>query len=148
MDTKKHYIMIAFSHLAAIISLFFPLINVNEQRIGAGGFENTESYFINIISYVRNEIYPLTGICLMVIMIIAIMGIVNAIVGIFSKKINNTSAKMAFVFGFSSAICAALLLYSNSVLLFSILASSFALISFASIKLLMAEEKQSEQKGE
>ena len=148
MDTKKHYIMIALSHLAMILSLFFPLINVNEQRIGIGGAENTESYFINIISYVKNEIYPLTGICMTILMIISVLGIVNAMIGIFSKKINNTNVKIAFIFGFSSAIGAALLLYSNSILLFSILAGSFALISYASIKLFMAEEKQGEQKGE
>ena len=79
---------------------------------------------------------------MMALIVLEFVGIVNALVGFFSKKLNSLNVKLAFVYGFSSAIFAALLLYSSSGLLFLIFACSFAIISYASIKLLMAEEKQ------
>lgn len=146
MSNKKYFLFISISHLVVILASFFPLINVDELRIGIGGAENTETYFINIVNYVQNEIYPLTGIFIVSLMIVATIGIINSMIGFFSKKLNSTNVKLAFILGFSSAIFAALLMYSNSVAFFIICASSFALISFSAIKLIRAEEKQEDSK--
>jgi hypothetical protein len=79
-------------------------------------------------------------------MILSTLGAVNSMMGIFSKKIRSINVKLAFIFGFSEATLAALLLYSQSTALFVISVVSFVLISVASIKLIRIEERENEQK--
>ena len=142
MSNKKYFLAIIISHLAVIISLFFPLINVDEIRIGISGVEGTETYFINVVEYIQTDIYPLTSIIMISLMIMATFGVVNSVVGIFIRKLHAVNVKLSFIFGFSSAIFAALLLYSSSVVLSLICAGSFIIISVASIRLIKAEEQQ------
>lgn len=145
MRYKSFHIIIASAHTLSILAMFFPLINVNSLRIGATASE-AEPYYMNVVNYLRNEIYPLTGIFMISLMIMASFGVVNSMMGIFSKKISPPNVKLSFILGFSEATLAALLLYSGSVALFLISASAFALISIAAIKLIRIEERQNEQK--
>ena len=145
MRLKKFHIIIASAHSLVVLAMFFPLINVNALRIGASVTE-AEPYYMNVVNYLQNEIYPLTGIFMISLMIMASLGVVNSMIGIFSKKILPVNVKLSFIFGFSEATLAALLLYSGSVSLFIISATAFALISLAAIKLIRLEERQNEQK--
>lgn len=145
MRYKRFHFIIACAHTVTILAMFFPLINVNALRIGASASE-AEPYFMNVINYLQNEIYPLTAIFMISLMILASLGAANSVIGIFSKKISPINVKLAFILGFSEATLAALLLYSGSVALFIICAVSFALISLASIKIIRLEERQNEQK--
>ena len=145
MRLKKFHIIIASAHSLVVLAMFFPLINVNALRIGASVTE-AEPYYMNVVNYLQNEIYPLTGIFMISLMIMASLGVVNSMIGIFSKKILPVNVKLSFIFGFSEATLAALLLYSGSVSLFIISATAFALISLAAIKLIKLEERQNEQK--
>ena len=145
MRLKKFHIIIASAHSLVVLAMFFPLINVNALRIGASVTE-AEPYYMNVVNYLQNEIYPLTGIFMISLMIMASLGVVNSMIGIFSKKILPVNVKLSFIFGFSEATLAALLLYSGSVSLFIISATAFALISLAAIKLIKLEERQDEQK--
>ena len=145
MRLKKFHIIIASAHSRVVLDMFFPLINVNALRIGASVTE-AEPYYMNVVNYLQNEIYPLTGIFMISLMIMASLGVVNSMIGIFSKKILPVNVKLSFIFGFSEATLAALLLYSGSVSLFIISATAFALISLAAIKLIKLEERQNEQK--
>ena len=145
MRLKKFHIIIASAHSLVVLAMFFPLINVNALRIGASVAE-AEPYYMNVVNYLQNEIYPLTGIFMISLMIMASLGVVNSMIGIFSKKILPVNVKLSFIFGFSEATLAALLLYSGSVSLFIISATAFALISLAAIKLIKLEERQNEQK--
>ncbi len=143
---KKYYLMNIISHAVVIASLFFPLINVNELRIGVAGAGVADPYYMNIISFLQNEIYPLTAIFMILLMVFAALGAANSVIGIFSKKIRSINVKLAFILGFSEATLAALLLYSRSTALFIICAVSFALISLAAIKLIRIEERENEQR--
>ena len=125
--------------------MFFPLINVNALRIGATVGE-ADPYFMNVVNYLQNEIYPLTAIFMILLMVFAALGAANSVIGIFSKKIRSINVKLAFILGFSEATLAALLLYSRSTALFIICAVSFALISLAAIKLIRIEERENEQR--
>jgi hypothetical protein len=145
MRYKKFHIIIAIAHSAVIFSMFFPLINVNALRLGVSANE-ASPYFMNVINYMQTEIYPLTGIIMISLMILSTLGAVNSMMGIFSKKIRSINVKLAFIFGFSEATLAALLLYSQSTALFIISVVSFVLISVASIKLIRIEERENEQK--
>ena len=145
MRYKNFHIIIAAAHSFVVMAMFFPLINVNSQRIGATVSE-AEPYYMNVVNYLRNEIYPLTGIFMIALMILASLGAVNSMMGVFSKKIRPVNVKLSFILGFSEATLAALLLYSGSVALFLISASAFALISVAAIKLIRIEERENENK--
>ena len=145
MRYKNFHIIIAAAHSFVVTAMFFPLINVNSQRLGATVSE-AEPYYMNVVNYLRNEIYPLTGIFMITLMILASLGAVNSMMGVFSKKIRPVNVKLSFILGFSEATLAALLLYSGSVALFLISASAFALISIAAIKLIRIEERENENK--
>ena len=145
MRYKNFHIIIAAAHSFVVTAMFFPLINVNSLRIGATASE-AEPYYMNVVNYLRNEIYPLTGIFMITLMILASLGAVNSMMGVFSKKIRSVNVKLSFILGFSEATLAALLLYSGSVALFLISASAFALISIAAIKLIRIEERENENK--
>ena len=145
MRYKKFHIIIAVAHSFVVTAMFFPLINVNALRIGVSIGE-ADPYFMNVVNYLQNEIYPLTGIFMISLMILASLGAINSIMGIFSKKIRPINVKLAFIFGFSEATLAALLLYSGSAALFAICAVSFVLVSFSAIKLIRLEERLNEQK--
>ena len=145
MRYKNFHIIIAAAHSFVVTAMFFPLINVNSQRIGATVSE-AEPYYMNVVNYLRNEIYPLTGIFMITLMILASLGAVNSMMGVFSKKIRPVNVKLSFILGFSEATLAALLLYSGSGALFLISASAFALISIAAIKLIRIEERENENK--
>lgn len=149
MVHKKYYLMNIISHAAVITSLFFPLINVNELRIGAVGVGSNEPYYMNIVSFLQNEIYPLTGLLIISLMVLSALGLANSVYGLVTKKVNGFTTKSAFVLGFSSATLAALLLYSSSAILFTICAVSFAICSYCSIKLFKVYESNSaENQGE
>ena len=145
MRYKNFHIIIAAAHSFVVTAMFFPLINVNSQRIGATVSE-AEPYYMNVVNYLRNEIYPLTGIFMITLMILASLGAVNSMMGVFSKKIRPVNVKLSFILGFSEATLAALVLYSNSIALFVICAVSFVLVSVSSIKLIRLEERLNEQK--
>lgn len=145
MRYKRFHFIIACAHSAVIFSMFFPLINVNALRIGATVSE-ADPYFMNVVNYLQNEIYPLTAIFMILLMVFAALGAANSVIGIFSKKIRSINVKLAFILGFSEATLAALLLYSRSTALFIICAASFALISLAAIKLIRIEERENEQR--
>ena len=143
---RKYYLIIALSHLTVVVSMLFPLINVNELRIGVAGAQNAEPYYMNIISFLQNEIYPITGILMLVFVGISIFGFALSIYGFVSKKLKSFSVKLSFIAGFGSASLGALLLYSNSTMLFIICALSFGIISFCTIKLVRLEERQESSK--
>lgn len=143
---KKYYLMNIISHSAVIISLFFPLINVNELRIGVAGAGVADPYYMNIVSFLQNEIYPLTGLLIIALMVLSALGVANSVYGFVTKTVKSFTTKISFLLGFSSAALAALLLYSSSAILFVICAVSFAICSFCSIKLFRLEEAQTEEK--
>lgn len=143
---RKYYLIIAISHLAVVVSMLFPLINVNELRLGVAGAQKAEPYYMNIISFLQNEIYPITGILMLIFVGISIFGFILALYGFISKKLKSFSVKLSFIAGFGSASLGALLLYSKSTMLFIICALSFVIISFCAIKLVRLEERQESSK--
>ena len=143
---KKYHVAIVISNTIVLTSLFFPLINVNELRIGTAGAGVAEPHFINIVSFLQTEIYPLTGFLMIALMVLLSLGIANSIYGLVTKRINSFTAKASFLLGFSSAVLAALLLYSRSSILFIICVVSFVVDSVSSIQLFRAEEAQNEEK--
>ncbi len=143
---KKYYLAIIISHVVVITSLFFPLININELRIGVAGAVDADPYYMNIINFLQTEIYPITGLLMLILLSMALLGAINGVYGLVSMRVRPFSTKSAFILGFSSALLAALLLYSESTVLFVICALSFGVISFASIKLFRAEEETEENK--
>ena len=146
---KKYYLMNIISHAVVIASLFFPLINVNELRIGVAGAGVADPYYMNIVSFLQNEIYPLTGFLMIGLMVLSTLGVANSVYGLVTKRVNTFTTMSAFLLGFSSAALAALLLYSSSTVLFIICAISFAICSYCSIKLFRVEESIStETQGE
>lgn len=143
---RKYCIMILVSHLSLVVSMFFPVLTVSEIRLAPWGAGDQQEQSLNIIDYMNKAISPITGYFMIFLLIVAILGIGNAVFGIARKNVNSLSVKLAFIFGFSSAAMAALQIYSGSVLLLLISVATFVVISFASVKLIKMDEVENAQK--
>ena len=141
---RKYYIAILISHLTLVISLFFPVISVNEIRLMPWADTQSEAQSLNLIEYTAKSINPVTAYLMIAFLVIAVVGAGNAIFGIVSKKLNSLSVKLSFIFGFSSAAMAAVQLYSGSSTLILICVLTFAIISLASLRLIKLEDKKEE----
>ena len=141
---RKYYIAILISHLTLVISLFFPVISVNEIRLMPLVNSVSEAQSLNLIEYTAKSINPVTAYLMIAFLVVAAVGAGNAIFGIVSKKLNSLSVKLSFIFGFSSAAMAAVQLYSGSSTLIVICVLTFAIISLASLRLIKLEDKKEE----
>lgn len=137
---NKAYMAIFLSHLMVLIVLFTPIIRVTEIKMDLIGQKLENSYFVNIIDFVRVERYSLTSVLMLILSIGQMVGLVNAIYGLFKKGYSHTSINLTFACSFVVALLGALHLYSKSYALFFICAASFFVISFCSVKLIKAEE--------
>ena len=137
---KKLYLLTLFSHLAVLIALCTPVIRMTETRMNMNGEKEAYSYYINLIKFAKDDIYSFTSMYMLVLTLVHIVGIANAIVGIFQKEYNNVSVNLTLMCGFASALMGALQLYSKSYALFAICAISFLVIAFCSIKLVKSEK--------
>ena len=141
---RKYYIAILISHLTLAVTLFFPVINVDEIRLMPWADAQSEAQSLNLIEYTAKSINPVTAYLMIAFLVVAVVGAGNAVFGLISKKLNTVSVKLSFIFGFSSASMAAMQIYSVSNVLIIICAITFAVISIASIRLIRLEETVSE----
>ena len=141
---RKYYIAILVSHLTLAVTLFFPVINVDEIRLMPWADAQSEAQSLNLIEYTAKSINPVTAYLMIAFLVVAVVGAGNAVFGLISKKLNTVSVKLSFIFGFSSASMAAMQIYSVSNVLIIICAITFAVISIASIRLIRLEETVSE----
>ena len=137
---RKLYVATLLAHLSVLFSLLAPIIRVNEVRMTLGGEKVVNSYYVNIIKFVRDDIYSATTIFMMALTVVHLWGIANALVGIVKREYSHLSINITFICGFASALMGALHLYSRSYALFAICALSFFIISFCSVKLIKSEE--------
>ena len=137
---KKLYIATLVSHMAVLIALFIPVICMTETRMNIWGEKETFSYFVNVIQFLKDDIYSISSIQTMFLILVHICGIINAIVGLVREEYSHFSINVTIICGFASALLGALHLYSKSYALFAICAISFFAISFCSIKLVKLEK--------
>lgn len=142
---KKYYLIIMLAHLSVPLSLLFPVLRVDEIRLGISGSTTTSAYYLNIFEYIYSDIYTLTGLFILFLAIAQLAGVIIAIVGMANKTMKHVPILLSFVLGFSSAIMSALQIYSGSHMLFIISAISFVIVSIFSINLMKLEEKQKAQ---
>ncbi len=138
---KKYYITIILSHLSVVLALFFPVLRVDEIRLGLSGGTTTDAYYMNLFEYISNDINIVSGIFIIFLVVASIAGIAFAIVGLVNKTKKPSIAIISFALGFSSASMSAIQIYSGSFVLLAISVVSFFLIAFSSIKLMKIEEK-------
>ncbi|MBQ8545355.1 MAG: hypothetical protein IJ437_00235 [Clostridia bacterium] len=138
---KKYYAIIILAHLIVPISLLFPILRVNEIRLGLSGGTTTSEHYMNIIEYIASDIYTITGILILFLALIQLAGVGIAVVGLVEKSVRSILVRLSFISSFSCAILAALQIYSGSRILFIICAVSFVTIAFSSIRLMKIEEK-------
>ena len=137
---NKAYIAIFLSHLTALVVLFTPIIRVTEIKMDLIGQKLENSYYVNIVDFMRIEKYSLTSVLMLLMAVGQLVGLINAVYGIFKRGYSHTSINLTFVCSFVVAVMGALHLYSRSFALFSICAVAFFIISFCSVKLIKAEE--------
>ena len=138
---KKYYINIIISHLAVAVTLFFPVLRVDEIRLGLSGGTTTSAYYMNLFDYLSNEINVIAGVFILILAILNVCGILIAIYGIFDKKKKSFPVILSFALGFSSATMSAIQIYLGSKALLLISVAAFALVAYSSIKLMKIEEK-------
>ena len=138
---KKYFLIIMLSHLVVPISMLFPVLRVNEIRLVPSGSTLADEYYINLFDYIYSGLYIFTGFFILALITLQIIFSVLALVGLVSKKHRPIIIRLLFVSSFLSAVLGALQIYSGSSILFILCAISFALIAFASIKLIKIEEK-------
>lgn len=137
---SKAYFTILLSHITLCIVLFTPIIRVVEIKMNSIGQKIENSFFANIVNFVRLEKSSLTAILTVVLALIQLAGVINAFYGLVKKGYSHTSINLTFVCGFAAAILGAVHLYSKSYALFAICAIAFFAVSFCSVKLIKAEE--------
>ena len=136
---KKYYLLSMLCHSAVAIALCLPTISVSETRLNNMGNTLTDTNFSNIFQYVSSDIYTITAILLIVLGIVEILGILNCVYAMSKKTVARLPSKLAFLYGFSSAIIAALQVYSRSYILFSVCATSFVITQLCSVRLMRLE---------
>ena len=137
---NKAYISVLLSHLVVLVVLFTPIIRVMEIKMDMLGQKIENSFFVNIIDYLKGERYSLTSVFMMLLTLGQLLGIANALYGLFKKGYSHTSISITFACSFLVALLGALQLYSKSYALFIICAVAFFVISFCSVKLIKAEK--------
>ena len=138
---KKYYAIIMVAYLVVPISLLFPVLRVNEIRLGLSGGTTTSENYMNLFDYIYNDIYIITGLLMLALVIVQIVAAIIALLGLINKEVKSIFVRLTFIASFSCAILAALQMYSGSHALFIICAASFVTIAFASIRLMKIEEK-------
>ena len=136
---KKYYLLSLICHGCVALSLCFPLISVSESRLNNTGNTLVDTNFLNIFQYVYNDIYTITAILMIILGVVEILGALNCIYAISKKHVSRLASKLAFLFGFSSAIMGALQVYSRSYLFFFICAAAFVLNQVCAIRIMKLE---------
>ena len=136
---NKAYIAVLVSHLTAFVVLFTPIIRVTEIKMDIVGQRMENSYFVNIIDYIKTEKSSLPALIMAVLALGQLLGIGNAIYGLVKKGYSHMSINITFACAFLVALLGAVHLYSKSYALFSICAIAFFVVSFCSVKLIRAE---------
>lgn len=137
---NKSYIAVLLSHLTVIVVLFTPIIRATEIKMDILGQKIENSYYVNIIDFLKDERYSLSSVLMLILTLGQLVGLANAIYGLFKKGYSHTSISITFSCSFLVALLGALHLYSKSYALFIICAVAFFVISFCSVKLIKAEE--------
>ncbi len=136
---NKAYIAVLLSHLTAFVVLFTPIIRVTEIKMDVVGQRLENSYFVNIIDYIKMEKSSLPAIIMVILALGQLVGIGNSIYGLVKKGYSHISINLTFACGFLVALLGAVQLYSKSYALFSVCAVAFFVVSFCSVKLIKAE---------
>lgn len=139
MKTKA-YLAILLSHLTAIVVLFTPVIRVTEIKMNILGQKIENSYFVNIVDFMKAERSKLTTVLMLVLAIMQLVGLLNAIYGLIRKEYSHTSINLTFASGFTIALLGAVHLYSKSYALFIVCAIAFFVVAFCSGKLIKSEK--------
>ncbi len=137
---NKAYIAVFLSHLTVIAVLFTPIIRATEIKMDILGQKIENSYYVNIVDFLKDERYSLTSVLMLILTLGQLVGIANALYGLLKKGYSHTSISITFACSFLVALLGALHLYSKSYALFIICAIAFFVISFCSVKLIKAEE--------
>lgn len=136
---RKIYIINLISHMAVLLALLTPVIRITEIRMSLSGEKETFSHYVNIIQFVKDDIYSFTSIYMLFLTFVHVVGIVNAVAGVARERFSHLSINLTIICGFASALMGALHLYSKSYTLFAICALSFLAIAVCSIKLVKME---------
>ena len=130
---RKINIIVLLSHLAVLLSLFFPVIHVEEIRLGIEGASETESYYVSFLEFAQNGSDTLTAVLMMILICVHFLGIINALYVVITNKESIILTNLTFAYSFASSLMGALQLYSRSYVLFLICAASFLIIAISSI---------------
>lgn len=136
---KKYYLLSLICHSVVAVSLCFPVISVSETRLNNVGNTLTDTNFLNIFQYVYNDVYTITAVLMIILGVFEILGAMNCLYAMTKSTVERLPSKLAFIFGFSSAIMGALQVYSRSYILFVICASAFVLSEICAIRLMRLE---------
>lgn len=136
---RKIYSVVLFSHIGVLLTLLFPVIRVDEIRMGIENTTETESSYLNFFEFASNPTHILSAFLMTVFIAVHIVGIVNAIYCIITNKANRLLINLTFAYSFASALMGALQLYSMSYVLFTVCAVSFLLIALSSLYLMRKE---------
>lgn len=137
---NKAYLAVLLSHLTTLVVLFMPIIRVAEIKMDIEGQRFENGFFVNIVEFINIEKYSLTAVLMLIFAVGQLVGIINALYGLFKKGYSHTSINITFSCSFVVALLGALHLYSKSYALFAICATAFLVISFCSVKLIRSEK--------
>lgn len=137
---NKAYFTILLAHLTVIIVLFTPIIRITEIKMNSIGQKIENSFFVNIVGFMKAGKSKLTVTLVVILAIIQLFALSNAVYGLFRKRFSHTSINLTFAGVFALALLGAVQLYSKSYALFTICAVAFFVGSYCSIKLIKAEE--------
>ena len=136
---RKIYLIVLLAHIGVLITLLFPVIRVDEIRMGIANIAETESNYLDYFEFMSNPSHILTAWLMTVFLIGHIIGIVNAVFCIITNKGGRVIINLTFACSFASALMGALQLYSQSYILFTVCAVSFLLIALSSLYLIRRE---------
>ena len=115
---NKAYVAVLLSHLVVIAVLFTPIIRATEIKMDILGQKIENSYYINIVEFLRAEWYSLSAVLMLLLAIGQLVGVINAIYGLAKKGYSHTSINITFVCSFLAALLGALHLYISFIAMF------------------------------
>ena len=145
MKIRAH-IAIIVSHLAVLVSLFTPIIRVNDVRMSISGEKLSDGSYIDVIQLINSDTHRVITMLTVILMALHLFGIVVSIYGLIKKGYNHLVINLTFLTSFSSGLMGALHLYLGSYIMFSVCAASFVIMAVYSILLVRKEDRVAREK--
>ncbi|MBQ8163686.1 MAG: hypothetical protein IJZ93_04915 [Clostridia bacterium] len=133
---KKHFSVILLSHLIALISLLFPILRVEEMRIGYGGNMRIEFLYTNIFGYTSYDVYIMISVFIIALSFLTFAAIIFDILAMNKKEYTLIYSKVSFFLTLSIAMMGALAAGAGSYMFSLICAVSFVISSVLLIRVI------------